>query len=250
MILVGHGHYDHLLDVPYIATTHARDAVIYGGPTVRHMLMGDSALRASPQRVVAIEGADVGRRDRIGRWYTSADRAFRVMALEASHAPAARVFGRRVDFASGTIDKDLDHLPRSAEDWKLGEPYAYIIDVLGTDANTPIFRIYFQDAPSTVPLGFPPIGLGGRRIDLAILCVATARNVDPPSPDSLLRVLKPRFVIASHWESFFRPQTLPLMLNPASDVDAFNASLTKNLPPDARWAMPVPRTVLRFAGAP
>ena len=250
MILVGHGHYDHLLDVPHIATTHARDAVIYGGPTVRHMLMGDSTLRASPQRVVAIAGTDVARRDHMGRWFTSADGAFRVMALEADHAPAARVFLRRVDFATGTVDKDLDHLPRSAEDWKLGEPYAFIIDVLGADATTPVFRIYFQDAPNTVARGVPPSSLGGRRIDVAILCVATSRNVDPPAPDSLLRVLKPRFVIASHWESFFRPQTLPLMLNPASDVDAFNTSLMKNLLADARWAMPAPRAVLRFAAKP
>src|SRR5689334_18174313 len=45
MILVGHGHYDHLLDVPYIATRRARDAQILGGPSVGHMLMGDPELR-------------------------------------------------------------------------------------------------------------------------------------------------------------------------------------------------------------
>lgn len=247
MILVGHGHYDHLLDVPYVARSRARNAVIYGGPSVRHTLMGDSALRASPDRVVAIRGNDVGTRDRVGRWFTSPDRTFRVMALHADHAPTVNVFKWGAMFANGTLDSDLTELPRRAEDWKLGEPYAYLIDVLGQDGTTPIFRIYYQDAPNTAPLGFPPRALGGRGVDLAILCVATAQNVDPTSPDSLLMVMQPRYVIASHWESFFQPQTLPLRLNPASDVDDFNRSLMNYLPSDARWWMPKPRTTLRFA---
>jgi L-ascorbate metabolism protein UlaG (beta-lactamase superfamily) len=248
MILVGHGHYDHLLDVPHVANAHARDAQIYGGPTVRHMLMGDSALRANASRVIGISGDDVGRVDRVGRWFTSTDRAFRVMALEADHARTVNLFRRRgMLFAAGTLDGDLTELPRRAEDWKLGEPYSYLIDVLGPDGATPVFRIYYQDAPNTAPLGFPPASLGGRRVDLAILCVATARNVDPPSPDSLLKVLRPKYVIAAHWESFFRPQTLPIYLNPVSDVDKFNVSLMKSMPADGKWAMPLPRTTLRFA---
>lgn len=247
MILVGHGHYDHLLDVPYVARARARNAVIYGGPTVRHMLMGDSALRASPDRVVAIRGNDVATRDRVGTWFTSADRAFRVMALHADHAPTVNVFKWGATFANGTLDADLNALPRRAEDWKLGEPYAYLIDVLGADGATPTFRVYYQDAPNTAPLGFPPRAIGGRAVDLAILCVATAQNVDPTSPDSLLMVMQPKYVIASHWESFFQPQTLPLRLNPASDVDDFNRSLMNHLSSDARWWMPKPRTTLRFA---
>jgi L-ascorbate metabolism protein UlaG (beta-lactamase superfamily) len=236
MIVVGHGHYDHLLDVPYIATHRARNAVIYGSPTVKHMLMGDPALHG---RVVSI--------DSVNRWITSRDGAFRIMALTADHAPTIRLFNWGHRFADGTVDHDLDHLPRRAEDWKLGEPFSYIIDVLAPGDTAPVYRIYFQDAPNTAPLGFPPRNLGGRAFDLAILCVATAKNVDPVSPDSLLRVLKPRHVIAAHWESFFRPQTLPLVVNPASDVDAFIASLNRNLPIGSRWNLPLPRTTLRFA---
>lgn len=235
MIVVGHGHYDHLLDVPYIATHRARSAMIYGSPTVKHMLMGDSALHG---RVVAIDSAN--------HWIPSHDGAFRIMAIRADHAPTIKLFNWGHRFADGTIDHDLDHLPRRAEDWKLGEPFSYLIDVLSPGDTTPVYRIYFQDAPNTAPLGFPPRGLG-RPIDLAILCVATAQNVDPVSPDSLLRVLRPRHVIAAHWESFFRPQTLPLVVNPASDVDAFIASLNRNLPVGSRWNLPLPRTTMRFA---
>ena len=247
MILVGHGHYDHLLDVPYIATHRARDAIIYGGPSVRHMLMGDSILRHAPSRLVAIEGAQVGAVDRMGTWFFSPDSSFRIMALAADHAPTLRVFHWGPIFANGVVDHDLDRLPRAAEDWKLGEPYAFIIDILSRGDTSSQFRIYFQDAPNTAPLGFPPRSLSGRHFDLAILCVATARNVVPPAPDELLRALHPGYVIAAHWESFFRPQTEPLVLNPASDVDAFMNSLARTLPATSGWTMPIPRTTLRFA---
>jgi L-ascorbate metabolism protein UlaG (beta-lactamase superfamily) len=246
MILVGHGHYDHLLDVPYIATHRARQATIYGSRTVRHILMGNPKLASTPLRVLAIDTSQAGTKDRVGRWFYNRDSTFRVMALNADHAPTLRLF-RWTVFASGTIDHDLDHLPRKAEDWKLGEPFSFIIDVLARGDSTPKFRIYFQDAPNTAPLGFPPARLGGRGFDLAILCVATARNVSPQSPDDLVKALRPKYVIAAHWESFFRPQTLPLVLNPASDVDAFFNSLTRNLPIASRWTMPMPRTTIRFA---
>ena len=69
LLLVGHGHYDHLLDVPYVAAHRATRATIYGGPTVRHMLMGDSTLRANPGRVGAVDRAEAGTVDRAGRWF-------------------------------------------------------------------------------------------------------------------------------------------------------------------------------------
>jgi L-ascorbate metabolism protein UlaG (beta-lactamase superfamily) len=248
MILIGHGHYDHALDVPYIALNRAKRARIYGGPTVKHMLMGERGLRDDSTRLVAIDSNMAGTVDRRGEWFYSDDSTFRVMALKADHAPTTRTFpwGKYM-FAAGTVDRNLDQLPRTALDWKLGEPLSFLIDVLAKSDTAPVFRIYFQDAPNTAPLGFPPRSLGGRAFDLAVLCVATARNVDPPSPDSLLKVLRPKYVIAGHWEDFFRPQTSPIALNPASNVDAFMNSLVRNLPVTTKWAMPLPRTTLRFA---
>jgi L-ascorbate metabolism protein UlaG (beta-lactamase superfamily) len=248
MILVGHSHYDHLLDVPYIATHRARSARIYGTPTMRHILMGDATLRQhGGDRVQQIAGNDLGTARRAGTWYYDRDSAFRIMALAADHAPTFRALGISITFARGSLDHDLDTLPRTAEEWRLGETYTYLIDVLKRGSDEPVFRIYFQDAPNTAPKGFPPPrAVIGRAVDLAILCLPTSRNVRPAAPDSLLRVLAPRYVVASHWESFFRPQIYPLMLNPESHMTAFITSLHQNLPPASRWAIPLPRTVLRF----
>ena len=67
------------------------------------------------------------------------------------------------------------------------------------------------------------------------------------APDLLLSLLRPRYVIASHWENFFRQQTLPLELNPASDVDAFMTVLSNVLPAESGWIMPLPRSSVRVA---
>ena len=246
VMLVGHGHYDHLMDVPYIAARRAKSAVIYGGPSVRHMLMGDPNLRANGERVIAVSLATAGSPRRRGAWYYSADSSYRFMAIVAGHAPTIRAWKRVYTFTAGTVPADLDSLPRTAAEWKLGEPYAFIIDVLDDRTREPVIRIYFQDAPSEPPLGFPPTDvLSERPIDLAVLCAATSSNVRN-TPDSLLTILRPAHVVLAHWEDFFRSQTLPMQLSPATDLDALRESLRKSLPPDADWVMPLPRTAIRF----
>lgn len=246
-ILVGHGHYDHLMDVPYIATMRATSSKVYGGPSVRHMLMGDSALRANGgQRVVAISEAAAGSREWPGVWYYSSDSAYRFMALTAGHAPTFRAWKQSYTFAAGTLQVDLDSLPHTAAGWKLGEPYAFLIDVLSDPAGEPVFRIYFQDAPSEPPFGFPPSDvLAERAVDVAVLCAATSSNVSA-TPDSLLVVLRPAYVIVTHWEDFFRSQTRPIQLNRATALGAFRQSLRRALPGSSGWVMPLPQTTFRF----
>ncbi|HYN81084.1 MAG TPA: hypothetical protein VES88_06245 [Gemmatimonadaceae bacterium] len=246
-ILVGHGHYDHLLDVPYIANHRAKSARIYGGPSIRHMLMGDASLRAgSGSRLIAIPTERAGTRDRAGTWIYTRDRRFRFMPLVATHAPTVKRLGTSYRFAPGRLSRDLRSLPATASDWKLGEPYAYLIDVLAPRDTTPRFRIYYQDAPSEPPHGFPDRAtLEARRVDLAVICAATSTYLRN-TPDSLLKVLAPRNVMVTHWESLFRRGTLSLQFNAAWDIDNFIGRLERGLPPDSRWAMPPPQRVMSF----
>jgi hypothetical protein len=246
-ILVGHGHYDHLLDVAYIANHRAKSARIYGGPSIRHTLMGDSALRAGGgSRLIAIPISKAGTREHVAEWIYTEDRKFRFMPLVATHAPTIKLLGQSYLFASGRLSKDLKALPVSAAEWKLGEPYAYLIDVLLPGDTTPDFRIYYQDAPSSPPHGFPPrVTLEGRGVDLAIICAATSTYLTGV-PDSLLKILAPRNVMVTHWESLFRRGTLSIQFNAAWNVDDFIERVTRGLPPGSRWAMPVPQTVMRF----
>jgi hypothetical protein len=246
-ILVGHSHYDHLLDVPYVAAHRVRDAIIYGSPSMRNILLGDPALKRRPSRLVAFDSAAVATVDRAVPWTYTRDSAFRFMPIRAAHAPTLKLIGGKAMFAEGVVAQPLDTLPQKADGWKLGEQLSYLIDVLAPGDTSVMLRIYFEDAPNRPPLGFPPRSVvGARRPDVAILCAATAGNV-PDTPGAILTHLQPRYVIVSHWEDFFRPQTLPIKLNPFTDTDAFMDALSHRLPAESRWAMPLPRRTLRFA---
>ena len=246
VILVGHGHYDHLLDIPYIATHRTKSAIIFGGPSIRHMLMGNPTLRSDARRLVAIPRESAGDSTRDGAWFYSPDSAFRFMALVAGHAPTVKIENWRYLFADGTVPADMDTLPKMAAEWKLGEPYAYLIDVLSDSPRRTVFRIYFEDAPSEPPLGFPSARiLATGTVDLAILCAATSSNVKA-TPDSLLKLLNPRGVMVTHWESFFRPATRPPRLSRATDMHLFVGSLRRSLQPRTGWVMPLPGQTVRF----
>ncbi len=249
VILVGHGHYDHLLDVPYIATHRAKSAIIFGGPSIIRMLMGDRDLRSNAGRLVSISAEEAGNSTRYGDWFYSPDSAFRFIALVAGHAATYMIGPLGYTFASGTVSTDMKHLPRTAAEWKLGEPFAFLIDVLSGSPRRTVFRIYFEDAPSEPPLGFPSHTLQVERgVDLAILCAATSSNVTA-APDSLLRVLQPAAVMVTHWESFFRSQLLPTSLSRATDLRQFVRSLRRSLRPNTGWVMPLPGQTVRFRTA-
>jgi hypothetical protein len=246
VILVGHGHYDHLMDVPYIATHRAKTAAIFGGPSIRHMLIGDRTLRSDPGRLATIPLESAGDSSRGGDWFYSADSAFRFMALKAGHAPTFVIGSWGFTFAEGGVSADMDSLPHMAAEWRLGEPYAFIIDVLSDSTRSTVFRIYFEDAPSEPPLGFPSSAtLAERKVDLAILCAATSSYVRA-APDSLLRILQPRAVVVTHWESFFRSRLGAPALSHATDLRRFARGLRNSLGPRAGWVMPIPQTTFRF----
>ena len=240
-IIVGHGHYDHLLDVPFIARNLATRAFIYGSRSVANMLMGDSALNG---RIASIVNDAVGSRDTIGKWIKTTDGGFQIMALRSSHAPALRFLGYRHDYAPGIVDTPYASLPRRGFDWKAGEVYAYLIDVLDARGQT-VFRIYYQDTATDFPLGTIPKDLGGRRVDVAILCVASARNARPKAPDALVAALNPRYVIAGHWESFFTPQTEKIEVIASANFRRFAGSMATSLR-SGDWSTPYPKASYRF----
>jgi hypothetical protein len=237
-ILVGHGHYDHLLDVPIVARAFAPRATIYGGPTVANILAG-AALE--PGRVQVIERSNTGGPVAPGTWYYLDGGRFRFMALWSEHPPN---FGG-VTFAAGRTLEPRSELPRSAWGYKLGEPYAYLIDVIRSD-STPALRVLFHDAavgPERAPL--PPFeSRDTRPIDVFIV---TAGNFDAVQdyPTAHLTALQPRRVIVAHWESFFRSPERPLRAIPLLHSQLLAKRLEDAAP--GRWVTPEPMAKITIA---
>ncbi len=185
-ILVTHGHFDHLLDVPTVmAKTRAR--LVLSASSV------DLAKRAGASAGDAVKPGDVRR---IGPW--------KIRVLSATHD---RLFGK-VPFdrppsqaglsaeaaysaeAAAKAGSAKTAPPQRAADWICGEPLAFLIEVNGQ-------RIYIDSGGT--PTQLPP----NERVDLAILGMAL--------PDSRARLhaalerLHPRYILPSHQDNFFRP---------------------------------------------
>jgi L-ascorbate metabolism protein UlaG (beta-lactamase superfamily) len=182
-VLVTHGHFDHLLDVPEIvALTGAR------------LIASDTSIQLArsagvpPEKCVVVTA---------GEKVTLPGAA--VSSLPAKHD---RVFGR-VPFDGPT--RRLP--PRVAGDWVCGEPLAFLIEIGGR-------RIYI--ASGGRPNGALPASLG--RIDLAILGVAL-----PDSRirfAQTLAQLRPRYVLPSHQDNFFLPLSRGFVFGPMTDFPA------------------------------
>jgi hypothetical protein len=235
-ILVGHGHYDHLMDVPYIARRKAPQARIYGSTTVVNQLRGDREL--DPARLVAVED-EAGDADTPGRWHTTPDGRIRFMPLRSEHAP--HLLGIRL--FHGEVTAPMEALPTRAHEWIDGPTLAWLIDLLDEDGETVLLRIHYQDAASRPPHGFPPDD--GIPVDVVILCPAGSGTA-PGYPDALLDRLRPRVALLGHWEDFFRPMSAPVRPVPGTDIDAFEARLPDLLPSGARIERPIPGQTLRI----
>ncbi len=113
MILVGHSHYDHLLDVPYIMRKHARNAVVYGSKTMGNII----APAVNKSCIVAVDQhAAHGKTP--GQWIYNQSRTVRFMAIESEHAP--HIMGLKV-LPKGPYQKRLKRLPRTVFGWVEGE---------------------------------------------------------------------------------------------------------------------------------
>ena len=177
-ILITHGHFDHLLDVPVVMSkTQAR--LIASSSAV------DLAKRAGASSGDAVKPGDVRR---IGPW--------KIRALPATHD---RLFGK-VPF-----DQSETHSsgpPRRPADWICGEPLSFLIEVGGQ-------RIYIDSGGT--PAQLPP----HKPVDLAILGMALPDS-RARLPGALER-LQPRYILPSHQDDFFRPLDPGFQFGPLTD---------------------------------
>ena len=178
-ILVTHGHFDHLLDVPAVMAK-ARGTLIASASSIDLVRQLPDAGASSAD---AVKPGDV---KRIGPW--------KIRVLSATHD---RLFGK-VPFDQQASQKP----PQRAADWICGEPLAFLIEVNGQ-------RVYIDSGGTQAQS--PP----NERVDLAILGVALPDS--RARLRVALERLQPRYILPSHQDDFFRPLSAGFQFASLSD---------------------------------
>lgn len=231
-ILVGHAHYDHLMDVPYFLQK-APSARVYGSVTTRRVLSGYG--EDVRRRVTALNDPSAPLADfsncseeasdgcvrfpgQRGEWVDveGTNGRVRIRAFCSSHPP--QVF-RTIHFWPGCQREELTSPPDTAAVFKEGEVFSYLIDFM--DSGRPAFRVYYQDAPVAGPVGWVPVAvISERSVDLALLCAGNFDAVEEPE-SVVSENLRAAAVVIHHWEDFFDPTHSQLKTIPGCKVDRF-----------------------------
>jgi hypothetical protein len=227
-ILVGHSHYDHLMDVPHIAKTFFRAdsprVRIYGNDAMIATLWYDTWLRG---RMMGMEGR-MGTHLRPGLWTAPEGSRIRFMALRSEHAP--HLFGKSFIPRRATPPRTTP--PERPWEWQEGQTLAFLVDFLDDDGRV-LFRLHYQDSASNPPLGFiPPLPESERApLDVALLTGASFHQVSA-YPDSLLSAARPRQVVLGHTDDFVFSR---LSAVPGTPLRTLNGKLDWLLGPGRRW---------------
>jgi L-ascorbate metabolism protein UlaG (beta-lactamase superfamily) len=183
-VLVGHAHYDHVLDAPALcARTGAR---LIGGPAVMHV--GRAAGLAETQL------CEVRGHERI------ASGPFVVRGLPSRHG---KVFLGRVLFP-GDIEAPPSWPPRIAE-LRHGLVLNWHLELAG------LSLVHIDSAD------FVREELGRVRADVLCLCAA-GRRYRPRYVEEAIELVRPRFVLPCHWDTMITPIEGPCRVLPGLDL--------------------------------
>jgi len=224
-VIAGHAHYDHLLDAP-VVLDRASGATLYSNISARNILAAFAPDRAAKcagasappftiarSRVVAMddpaasvvdytncptkkpEGAPTD-----GKWVSVPNSNVRVLAVCSEHPAQIGPY----HYGEGDVTEEKCTAPDRMDDWKEGLTLAFLVDFLDPTTKQPVFRFFYQDAPSNGAIGHVPASfLAAKRVDAALLCIGSSNNVaNEPAGD--IDAIGARYVIGGHWEDFFR----------------------------------------------
>lgn len=200
-IFISHSHYDHLFDLAYLLNKDSlNDAVkIYADESVKtvvqHFLKNHTFLNAD---------SFVYKKNTIQKWI-NINSEMRMLIIPSSHAPHLG----KLHFMKGYTDSNYfikftnSTQKISANQFKEGHTFAFILDIL--QADTIAFRVLIKGAGCEINNGrISDEILKEHGIDLAIMQIASANFTDC-YPQNLLAQIKPKQVLITHWEDFFRP---------------------------------------------
>ncbi len=225
VILVGHGHVDHASDIPaYPAAVLARRPTLVADASTMRLLGQETRSKVCAVSLPLAVGGDDG-------WLPTSSVCptgdFRIRPLPWGHAPHTEIaFETYLTFGSpqGTQPFDLAEPPQRGNDWLVGRPWAYVIELL--DRGEPVFRIHYVDSAASPGFVAPPPLDDATPTDVHIACMP-GFDLVAGYPGELIAQQQVRYVLAGHWEDFFRSRDRPLRPVAVLDEDKMEDFVTR-----------------------
>lgn len=190
LITITHGHYDHCLDVPAFSHLFTTQSKLVCDQSIFFELNEHLSSLHSVENVTPSDASE--------QWIYSSDSVFRVMpvlSIHSDHFLKIKLFG-------GSYDRPLDSLPGPVWQWKEGQTYSFVIDVLN---NGNIHRRFFMGAGQVGESSMEVLGklAEERRFDI-IFPAFWHQKKSGPNMDALRERLQPEMVVMHHWNNFFK----------------------------------------------
>lgn len=186
-VLVGHTHFDHVLDVPAIARLFG--CKVYGSQSLQN-LMGLHGLADRAVVVVPHSMYEVG--------------PFRFKFVPSVHSKLQ--LGLRIPYSGELTCEHLDEMTPQA--YRCGQVFGLYIEVAGV-------RLYHQGSADLLEDEIRDKGVD------VFLCGASGRRFTPKYLPRIMRALEPKMIVPTHYDDFF----VPLATN-APTKFSFNVNLT------------------------
>lgn len=198
-VLVGHGHYDHVLDLPYVVSKLHPAATIIGSQTLKHTF---APMKLPRKWAVVNEHAATP--DHPGTPLSLAGGRLRIRAIRSEHPNQYMGF----HLFKHALSEERTEPPTRVKHYQEGMTLAYLVDWL-SDEGMVKKRVYIQTSSTGYPAGFfPEAVLKEHSVDVALLPMDCA-NLQMKGVPTIIDFLRPTRVVFCHWEDFFRPKTKP-----------------------------------------
>ena len=191
-ILIGHAHYDHVLDAPALAARTG--ATVYGCPSTARVCRGWGLpdhqiwVAAPDEEVELVHG--------------------RARAIPSEHG---KFFMNKGGYPHGHITEPIRYPPRMKQ-LKHGQVFTWWAEWGG-------LRVVHVDSADYDTERM-------RKLDCDVLCLcAIGRKYRPAYTREIIDATQPKYVVPCHWDHFFLPLGAPTRSLPGIDLDEFTEEI-------------------------